>query len=703
LGNSISLCNAGIIEQYNKMGDVMILGYIDPGTGYTIVTSGGWLAAFLLGFLGGFFFFIKKIFRFLKNHFRIILIVILLGTIIWIIMQQNKNEFNDKVIVLGFDGLSPNILEPLMEKGKLPNFSRLKEQGAYQHLSTTNPPQSPVAWTGFATGQNPGKTGIYDFIARDPKTYNVSLSFSNIKNGKASRVIKSKRFWQYTSERKVPTIIIKAPLSFPPDKIYGRMLSGMGVPDILGTEGTFSFYTTEDLTRNNAVGGKVFKIRKSTPTYLNLIGPKIASLAGRIDNAKIPAKITLLNNMQGISIEFQNQSIQLNAGQWSDWAAVTFKAGFFKKIKGVFKFFLVESSPEIKLYASPINFDPRNPLLQLSFPKKYSKELADNIGLYHTQGIPFDTWAVNENRLPEDALLEQINSVQNETEEMLHFELNRFKKGVLFCYFESPDIIQHMFWRYRDTQHPLYDENASHAYKGMIEKWYKKMDDALGDVMSRLNKDDLLIVLSDHGFDTFRRSVHINAWLRKNGYLELKNPQAESGGELLRDIDFSKTKAYSVGFGSIYINQRNREREGIVNPGKETEDLKKRLLHDLLKWHDKKDDKALINNVYLKNDIFWGDSAHNAPDIYIGFNIGYRASWQTALGGVPEELIEDNLKKWSGSHLFDPVLVPGIIFSNTKFTKQNPSIYDIAPTILKITGYDDEMLKKCDFDGESLF
>jgi len=602
---------------------------------------------------------------------------------------------------LGFDALSPKIIEPMMKEGELPNFSRLEKQGSYKHLSTTNPPQSPVAWTGFSTGQNPGKNGIFDFIVRDPKTYALSLSLSRIEKGRAQRVVKSKAFWNYTSLKKVPTVIIACPVTFPPDKIYGRMLSGMGVPDILGTEGTFTFYTSEETGRKD-IGGKVFHVKKSPLMVMNLIGPRVAGLSGEAKNVKVPFK-AVLKGRDSVIIEYQKNKLELKTNKWSNWNEVTFNLGLFKKAKGIFKFYLVETEPEFKLYISPINFDPRDPFFQISYPKRYSKDLTDAIGLYYTQGMPMDTWAVSEKRLPEKPFLEQVNEVLREKKEMLDFELNRFEKGVLYCYFESPDIIQHMFWRYIDPEHPLYEQDAPEEYKDTIQNWYKKMDEILGNVLKKVNEKDALIVLSDHGFGTFRRAAHVNSWLKEHGYLKLKNPYAESGAELLADIDWSKTKAYSIGFGAIYINQENRERGGIVKPGRNTERLKEEISEKLEKWIDEKYNQPVISKVYKREEAFWGKHSEETPDLYIGFNIGYRASWQTAMGGVPEGLIEDNLKSWSGSHLFDPALVPGVIFSNEDITRENPSIYDIAPSVLKIIGYTDEKLKECNFDGESLF
>jgi len=685
----------------------MFFGYIDPGSGFTILSLGGWLAASLFGFLGLFSIFFKKNYTFLRKHKKIAMIIFLMVIslaliIIGVIMNRKESKFNKKIIILGFDGLSPGIIESMMNNGQLPNFSQLKAQGFYKRLSTTNPSQSPVAWAGFATGQNPGKNGIFDFIVRDPKTYKLNLSLSRIEKGKPRRVIKSKCFWQHTSEAKIPTVIISCPVTFPPDKVYGRMLSGMGVPDILGTEGTFTFYTTESLSKDSDIGGKVFEVKRSPRMAMNLIGPKVSASA-KVKNVKVPFSVLLQKDRDSIIIEYQNNSLQLKAGQWSDWQEVTFKLSLFKKMKGIFKFYLVETDPEFKLYLSPINYDPRSPFFQISYPKSYSKELSELIGLYYTQGMPMDTWALNEKRLTEGPFLEQVNEVLREKKAMLDFELNRLKKGILFCYFESPDIIQHMFWRYIDPEHPLYEANAPQQYKEIIEGWYKKMDHILGDVLEEINEEDVILVLSDHGFGTFRRAVHLNTWLRKNGYLELKNPDAESGGELLEDIDWLKTEAYAIGFGAIYINQQGREGNGIVKPGRETELLKEEISQKLTHWLDKKYNRLIVNDIYSKEEIFWGKYTDQTPDLITGFNIGYRASWQTALGAVPKELIEDNLKKWSGSHLFDPQLIPGILFSNQRIIKEKVSIYDITPTILKICGFKHEELKEMNLDGQPLF
>jgi predicted AlkP superfamily phosphohydrolase/phosphomutase len=261
-----------------------------------------------------------------------------------------------------------------------------------------------------------------------------------------------------------------------------------------------------------------------------------------------------------------------------------------------------------------------------------------------------------------------------------------------------------MFWRYADQGHPLYEESAPAEYRETIKNWYKQMDEILGAVLAGIGREDTLFVLSDHGFNTFRRTANINSWLRDNGYLGLKDPGAPDGDELLRNVDWPETKAYAIGFGGIYINQEGRERHGTVKPGAAAaEALKEEISEKLKLWHDEKYNRAVVSRVYKKEEIFRGKYSSGAPDLYIGFNIGYRASWQTALGGAPQELLEDNLKKWSGDHLFDPRLIPGVIFCSRPIKKYSPAIYDIAPTVLKVCGYSEEELRRLEMDGQELF
>jgi predicted AlkP superfamily phosphohydrolase/phosphomutase len=689
----------------------MLFSYIDPGTGYTVVATGlGALIAVLVAFMGVVGVFFKRILNFLKKPGRkgwiaIIVCALAIGGVVYHFasggsMEKNPQvSFKGRVIILGMDGVSPKIIEPMIKAGKLPHFAKLMSEGSYQHLSTTNPSQSPVAWTGFSTGQNGGKNGLFDFIVRDPSNYSLTLSTSNIERGVAKPVVHSRRFWEYASDAGVPSVVLCCPITFPPDKINGRMISGMGVPDILGTEGTYTFYTTEQLPEATETGGKAVHLEKAATMKDFIYGPKKQVSSTRVENVTVPLSITVGDDKKSVKIEIPGDSFTLSEGKWSDWKSVSFSIALFKKMKGIMKFYLVSAGPELKLYMSPINFDPRDPAFEIAYPLSYAKELSDKIGLYHTQGMPTDTWALNGGRLSEKPFIEHLNDILGEKKRMLEYELGRVDHGILYSYFDTSDTVQHMFWRCTDPKNPLYKTDKE--YDWVIQSWYEKMDEILGEVMAKLKPDDTLFVMSDHGFDAYRHSVNLNTWLRKNGYLQLKNPGAKEGAELLGDIDWNNTKAYAIGFGAIYLNQMNREAEGIVPSGSDAEKLKKEIAAKLEKWVDPKTGEKVINNVYPREEIFWGDYADKSPDLYVGFNSGFRASWQTALGAVPDDLIEENLKKWSGDHLIDPALVPGILFSNRKL-RQGAKIYDIAPTVLKIIGFNEQRIRDCKFDGEPL-
>jgi predicted AlkP superfamily phosphohydrolase/phosphomutase len=614
-------------------------------------------------------------------------------------MQQLQHPVAGRVVILGMDGMSPDILEPLLRDGKLPHFAALAKQGAYRRLATTNPPQSPVAWTGFATGQNPGKHGLYDFIRRDPKTYQLTLSTSNMEGGKFTRVVKNRRFWEYAGDLGVESAIINCPITFPPEQIKGRMLAGMGVPDILGTEGTFTFYTSQATSQQDE-GGRVVQVPYATSLTTDLFGPRRAVGGGQVDNAKVSLLVFNDPDHDCVQIEIQGgKRFTLRRGEWSPWQSVTFSLGFLSKIKGILQFYLVETKPELKLYASPINYDPRDPFFPISSPPGYARELVERVGLYYTQGMPADTWSVNEQRLGLDPFLERVMAITDTRARILDLELSRVKKGIVFSYFDATDVVQHMCWRCDDPRNPAYVPHDPHA--GAIAKIYEHMDTVLGHVMEQLGPQDTLIVLSDHGFGPFHRSAHLNTWLHAHGYLAFKDGKT-TGGELLHDVDWTKTRAYAIGFGAVYLNLHGREAGGIVMPG-DVDALKAELIAKLSAWRDDAHDATVVSTVYDGKTVFTGALASEAPDLFVGFQRGYRASWETALGAAPASLLSDNAKQWSGDHLFDPALVPGILFTNHPVAKSSPSMYDLAPTILHSLGMEDADLRQCDFDGETLW
>lgn len=388
------------------------------------------------------------------------------------------------------------------------------------------------------------------------------------------------------------------------------------------------------------------------------------------DKSKIKFKI-IHDSKEKITLVIGKQKINLNAGEWSDWIETTFTANIFRRVSGICRFYLSSIKPDLKLYLSPIHVNPEKPAFPVSYPDEFCIDLTRGIGAFHTLGIPEDTNALNDACYDEDAFLESCDSIMKEREKILWYEMERFKEGLLAFVFDTTDRIQHMFWDREDK------------YKDILKMYYQRMDKILGNLMNYIDEKTVLIILSDHGFNCFKRTVHLNSWLMKNGLMKLKETPSEDGGSLFKNVDWEKTSAYAVGFTSIYLNLKGREEKGIVNQGEESEEIKRKIIDIFERLKDPQTNDSVISKVYRREDIFNGPYIEKAPDLIVGFKPGYRMSWQTAIGGIPEKVIEDNEKKWEGDHIIDPEFVPGVFFSNFDIKKQNPSVMDIAPTILK--------------------
>lgn len=660
--------------------------YVDPGSGFVFVQNTSLIWGLILGAFGGLLFFFRFFFKLFKKIFWAVLIILLILAIGGIIMHSDKT--NKKVIIMGIDAMDTGITEKLMSEGRLPNLLSLKSNGTYGHLATTVPSESIVAWSSFATGLEPAMHGVFDFVMCD-NDYNPYLALNDVRNTESGTKVELRRkgevFWDVLSKNRIKSYIYFCPNTFPAQPLLGKMLSGMGVPDLSGTMGTYSFYTTKQLLDNGIENrGKIINVKPlSGFIRTEIYGPKVSIDGTAVKESTIGLFIHIGPDKKDITMEFQKQKVTLKQGFWSNWQKLSFKIGQFKNIKGIARFYLKSVEPEFELYLAPINFDPENPIFPISYPKEFSAFIAKKTGLYYTQGMPHNTWGLSEERLDEEAFLQDEEEILTERKKILKSELRGFKSGLFFFYFDSLDMIQHMFWRYIDTSSPRYEKSI---YQDTIYRYYEKMDRVIGDILKELDKNTTLIVLSDHGFGAFRRAVHLNRWLLDNGYLYLNEGISESKG-FFEGINWQKTKAYALGFGGIYFNKSGRKKYGIVSKD-ECDKLTEEISSKLHSFHDPQNNDLIVKNVYKANDFFNGEFKEDAPDLFVGFNNGYRASWQTALGGVPELLIEDNLRKWSGDHLMDPKLVPGVIFMNKKAKLNNPGITDIAAVILELFGVD---------------
>lgn len=666
--------------------NILAAGYIDPGSGIVFGSSLPAIFGVVITLLSsGFLFFRRKILQH-KGITLLILLLLILGTILGMNFFLQKNpQPSKKVIVLGFDGLDPKIVEEGFQKQLLPNFAKLKETGSYTILQTVVPPESPVAWASFITGTNPAKHGVYDFITRDPKTYKLDLVYA--KNQK--RLLGAPAFWDVLSRNKIPTRILFLPDTFPPTELDGSILSGMGVPDILGTESTFTIFTTKQMTPDYRFRGKVVTIPNDQTINTTIPGPKYAFLK-ETRTAEIPLTITTEGGGKRVTLSVQNQTVTLGVGEFSEWVKLEFSVDVFTKIHGIAKFYVKSVSPEVEVYLTPINVDPTQPVFPISFPKDFSKQTATKLGLYSTLGLPHDTWALEEEILDEDAFLRAVDATENERRRIYFDTLQEFKSGLLIAYFGVTDTIQHMFWRFL--------KDPSSPYHNTILSYYENMDTIVGKTLASLKPDDTLIVLSDHGFDGMAYEVNLNTWLKDNGYLALKGNQ-KTGRELLEDVDWTLTKAYAIGYAGIFSNVKGRERQGIVEDNERIR-LQQDLADRLLALTNPDTGEKLVKHVYTREELGIAPEDPRAPDLVLGYHTGARGSWDTAVGGVPQDVVRPRKSKWSGDHLFDPTEVPGVLFINKKIDGNlNPNIIDIAPSILNLFA----LPAPNTMDGTSLF
>ncbi|MBI5865230.1 MAG: alkaline phosphatase family protein [Planctomycetes bacterium] len=619
-----------------------------------------------------------------------------------------------RVVVLGLDGLEPTLTEQFMAEGLLPNLARLRDQGCYKRLGTTWPPLSPVAWSSFSTGSNPGKHNIFDFIAR---TADYRPTISSVRIREARRTMKlfrfvvplskpemtalrrSKPFWTVLGDAGVFSAILRVPITFPPDRFRGVQLSAMCVPDLRGTQGMFSHYVEQGQagsTTDGDVGGDRILVERRGDAVVGYLRGPVNSL--RADRAELRATFRVSRTGGGNSavLHLGGETVPLKIGHHSPWVRVSFSAAPGIKVRGVCRFVLKRFEAPFEMYCTPIQIDPDKPVMPISHPLVYSSYLARRQGSFSTLGLAEDTWSLSEKVMSEDGFLEQAYDIHAEREKMFFDALEKVRRGLVVCVFDGPDRIQHMFWRFIDGQHPALTNEQRATHRHVIREMYQRMDNLVGRTIAKLGPDTTLFVMSDHGFKPFRRGVDLNAWLRDNGYLVLKDNKRVGSTPYLADIDWTRTRAYAVGLAGIFVNLKGREAAGIVEPARHAA-LVSEICRKLTGMKDGNGETA-VHEAVAATRVYRGPYVENAPDIVVGYNAGYRVSWDAAIGKCGEAVICDNLKAWSGDHCVHPQLVPGVLFCSRRIPGEAASIIDLGPTVLDLFG----ISKPGYMDGQSL-
>ncbi|MCB1034670.1 MAG: alkaline phosphatase family protein, partial [Acidobacteria bacterium] len=667
-----------------------------------------------------------------------------------------------KVVILGFDGADAEMTREWMEQGELPNLAALAQHGTFSPMQVTIPSQTPVSWSTFSTGLNPGRHGVIDFLRRDPATYQPSFGFMDevevpflwgektpwvlgggialalglvlllllklfrvstrkalvvalalaVVGGVGTRMAaarllpktvpqpvnfqQGKTFWQQLGDAGVKVKMVRMPVTFPPKPYsHGHLVSGMGTPDLSARIGK-PFYFTSELFFTPKNGGdfsievvELVDNRGEIPTEIK--GPPNKLFPEESDYITIPMSLTVAEDRSKLGIEVSGNHLELEPGQWSDWVRFVFPFNELIKLHGIGRFRLLSLEPEVRLYLSPIQFDPTAlpPSLDITTPGSYAGELADRFGLYKTIGWSIDTWSLTDGTIDEGVFMEDVAFTTAKDEDILYGIMDDDDWDVLFYYFEFTDRVQHMMFRFLDPRHPLYTEEGAAKWGGTVLQAYKDMDRIVGETMKKKPEGSELIVVSDHGFASFRRSMNYNTWLVKNGYMTLTGQ--ESGrktledlfdeGEFLANVDWSQTKAYALGLGHIYINLAGREAKGIVQP-EDYDQVVAEIKAGLEAFVDEETGEKPVAYVFTRDEAFGAYDPAHVSDLIPSNNDGYRVGWQDSLGGFGQSIVEDNTRIWSGDHCsVYPPLVKGIFFSTMAVAQREPYMADVMPTL----------------------
>ncbi|NIM21542.1 MAG: hypothetical protein GTO51_06970 [Candidatus Latescibacteria bacterium] len=616
----------------------------------------------------------------------------------------HAEESIPRVFVLGIDGMDPKLLERFVAEGKMPNFAAFMNAHSYTPLGTSIPPQSPVAWSNFITAMDPGGHGIFDFIHRDPGRYMPKFSAASLEppkrvwriggweiplsKGEALLLRRGKAFWQILDEHDIPYTIFKIPSNFPPADCEGMTLSGMGTPDLLGTYGTFSFYTDDPSFMSLEVsGGEIYNVAVvNGKITADLIGPDNTLKAG---HPALMRAFTMYIDRENATakLEMGGEKLILGEGEWSPWVPVSFDVvGALKRLHGICRFFLKSTSPYFQLYVTPINVDPSKPDLPICTPSDYSKRLYEKVGYYYTQGMPEDTKALEWGVFDERDFLSQTRFVLEERMRLLDALLEDFRdsEGLMFFYISTLDQATHVLWKDMDPEHPGYRETS--ICKDAIENLYVKMDSVLGVVQERIPPNTTLIIMSDHGFAPFYKKFNLNAWLYQNGYIRLRKPEEIGQHPLLTNVFWRRTRAYALGINGLYINRRGREGRGAVTTGREYKALLDELEQKLLAVRDPETGDPVIAHVYRSSEVYHGAAVETTPDLIIGYHRKYRSSDESALGELSKEIFSINTSQWSGDHCMAHDEVPGVLLVNKPLMVDDPDLKDLSVSILALYG-----------------
>ncbi|HJN75648.1 MAG TPA: alkaline phosphatase family protein [Myxococcota bacterium] len=555
------------------------------------------------------------------------------------------------VVVLGFDGVDPDLV--MRWRSELPNLAAHIDAGHFHRLGTTTPPQSPVAWSSFATGLPPGQHGILDFVKREGLSPEVATNRYHPARMEADGLVGARGtspragtpFWKTASDAGVPVTALWVPYSFPPDDLGadGRMVSGLGTPDLELTNST-SFLLTSKRADERVAGSSLVPLQREGDDYAARInGPTVVGLG----TPWIRVGATVERQTRSVRLVVGQQELVVAEGSWSSWLHLEFPLSEQTSAHALVRIHVVEAFNDLELYVTPLMIDPTEPWLRFTTPDDYGSELMARWGPFETVGWVHDTSALQAGLIEEALFLDNVEQTFQRRARVALGELERQDEGLFVAVFTATDRVSHMTWG-EDLRH--------------VEASYRWMDELLGEVEARLDADDVLVVLSDHGFHAYTHQLHVNALLREGGHLVLK--EGGSGSLLGGDIDWERTKAWSMGTGQVFLVDENPA-------------LASQIAEELRSYEV--DGQRPLREVLV-------DPWPEGPELRLVFEPGWQASRATTLGGVPPATWEPNTRPWSGDHAGSPaeetegmLLMEGVV--------QAPlHILDVPPTLLFMLG-----------------
>lgn len=508
-------------------------------------------------------------------------------------MKREKKSEKNKVLVIGLDGAEPTIIENMAEE-KIPNLLKLKKNGTSGNLRSTIPSATAPAWSSFMTGKNPGNTGCFDFVQRVPNSYEVKAADFEI--GKknvgldlafiTSTMIDSKKIWDLISEANKKVGVIHVPMTYPPHKVNGFMITGLGTP---GPESNFTY-----------------------PPELQ------------------------------------------------------------KKLLNDFNY---------KMHVTELDVDGREDI----------------------------------------ALADLYNTEQKRAEITLNLMKN-MDWDFFMVVFEGVDYIQHHFWKFMDKTHPHYNPEMAKKYGNAIFDYYQRVDGYIGEILENIDENTTVIIMSDHGGGALTKNFYINQFLKDIGLLQVKEKSKKEktlaklglrkdvlyrflinfglykliykipkfvrglvpeNEYTFSDFDWYKTKAFSVsGWGMIYINLKGREPNGIIEPGKEYEEIRNIILKKLYELEDPETGKRYVDKVFKKEDIYSGIYLDRAPDLVVKMNGIECLDRILDNKNVENKLFATAHKRKSGTHTENGIIIIKGNGIKKGYKVKNASIIDLMPTIL---------------------